>query len=108
MDIREEKLRSALKVFTDCMSSRLAEKEAAGYTGWDGAYPRRKLINEIKRDLKLIESGKALSKHAVDICNRLFMIDYNSSPADFKVRRATKNNTRIKQGPKRAHAKRTS
>jgi hypothetical protein len=94
MEIKEEKLRNAVNVFTNYMKSRLAEKEAAGYVGWDGEYPRKKLMKEIRRDFKIIESGFATTKHAVDICNRLFMIDFNSMLADVKARRVTKTNSR--------------
>jgi hypothetical protein len=83
MKIRERKLLRAITEFFGCVKSRLAEKEAAGYKGWDGSYPRQKLIAEIRRDLVLVESGQALPKHTFDVAARIFMIWVNSSPADF-------------------------
>ena len=77
MKIQEKNLRDALNRFFYEMRDRLAKKESEGYTGWDGAYPRAKLIAEIKRDVKLCEDGKATQKTALDIANRIFMCWYD-------------------------------
>jgi hypothetical protein len=82
--IKDQELSACVSRFCEDLRKRLARKEAAGYSGWDGAYSRRKLMEEIDADLELIKSGNANSTHAIDIAARLMMIDYKSMPEDFK------------------------
>jgi hypothetical protein len=77
MEIQEEKLKQASEEFHQACDSRLAEKEALAYTGWDDNKNYEDILNQLLIDVidaGLIPSDKDPSKKLLDISNRAMML----------------------------------
>jgi hypothetical protein len=71
------KLSGAVDEFVLAMKARLFQKEAEGYSGWDGAYSKEDLAKEMEDDCAIIgATGVDDRKLCVDIANRAMMLWY--------------------------------
>ena len=64
---------AAVDAFAEAIKTRLDEKAAKGYTGWDGEYPSDALAGEIADDACTVERA---ARKCVDIGARAAMLHF--------------------------------